>query len=241
MKHLISVAKEKEEKLAKTKADFAVRDQKLKEEKMLQDSRSDPESVTSSITAFSTSSAQVQAASSSDIDKVGNKLKDTSHSASETSSDRLTKKRCVDDGSGASSESGPKGRDFSVNKMSSSVSEMTDSNRGSSDGKGNSESDSKRDPISSEACSHKSGGDSEVSSTAAVVSGIGSQEPCHQHTGIVIKTSQRDRKRKYLEEKNSLDENFTLNYEEVFMNSNVPQIIATWAGRVVTCKYNLTL
>ncbi len=235
MKHLISVAKEKEEKLAKTKADFAVRDQKLKEDKMLHDSRSDPESVTSSITAISTSSAQVQAASSSDNDKVGNKLKDTSQSASETSSDQLIKQRCVDDGSGASSESGPKGRDFSVNKMSSSVSEMTDSNRGSSDGKGNS------DPISSEACSHKSGGDSEVSSTAAVVSGIGSQEPCLQHTGVVIKTRQKDRKRKYLEEKNSLDENFTLNYEEVFMNSNVPQIIATWAGRVVLCKYNLTL
>jgi hypothetical protein len=219
VKHLISTAKEKEEKLAKTKADIAIRDQKLKEEKMLQEARSDPESVTSSITAFSSTSAHVQAASSPDINKASNNPKHSFQSTSESSSDQI------------SSESGPKGKDFSVNKMSSSVSDMTDSNKGSADGK------ESKERSGNEAFSQKSGGETEVSSTAAVVSGIGSQEPCHQHTGLEIKMRPRDRKRKYTQEKNSLDENFSLNYEEVFMSSNVPQIIATLAGRVVTCNH----
>ena len=47
----------------------------------------------------------------------------------------MTKKQCVDDGSSVSSKSGHKGKDISVNKMSSSLSDMTDSNKGSSDGK----------------------------------------------------------------------------------------------------------
>jgi hypothetical protein len=200
----------------------------MKEEKVLQDSRSDPESVTSSLTAFSTSSANV--------DTMRNKRKDISESTLETSSELTTKKQCVDDGSGLSSKSGHKGKNISVNKMSSSCSDMTDSNKGSSDGKGSSASDSKEMDTSAEVSSQRSG-EIEVSSTAAVVSGIGSQEHGHEHADIVIKMGPRDRKRKHVGEKTSLDENFVLNYEEVFMDSNVPQIIATLAGRLITCRF----
>lgn len=238
LKHLIKVTKEKEEKLAKTKADLSIRDQKLKEDKVLQDSRSDPESVTSSLTAFSTSTDNVQVASTVDTEKNTNIQKYVSHNTSEGSSNQMTKKQCVDDGSGISSESGYKGKDISVNKMSSSLSDMTDSNKGSSDGKGSnigSESNRKAAVLSNEVSSHRSG-EVEVSSTAAVVSGIGSQEHGHEHADIVIKMGPRDRKRKRHEEKNSLEEGFVLNYEEVFMSSNVPQFIVTLAGRIITCN-----
>ena len=232
------MTKEKEEKLAKTKADLSIRDQKLKEEKSLQDSRSDPESVTSSLTAFSTSSANVQATLSSDNDKSTKKERDASQSTSEASSDPSPKKQYVDDRSGASRESGPNGKDISVKKMSSSFSDMTDSNKGSSDFKRTSkrsENESKTAVVASEVCSQKSF-DMDVSSTAAVMSGISSQEHCNAHADIVIKMGSRDRKRKHHDEKNSLDENFSLNYEEVFLHSNVPQIIVTMEGRIVVCK-----
>ena len=233
VKHLISVAKEKEEKLAKTKADLAIRDQKLKEENVLQDSRSDPESVTSSLTAFSTSSANVNISSSPDIGKNKSKGKEVSHGTSEPSLEETSKKLCTDYGSGISSGSGHKGKNISVDNMSSIVSDMTDSNKGSSDGKANIKNDPKG--VSTEVCSQRSG-EAEVSSTAAVVSGVRSQEHGHQHGDIVIKMGPRDRKRKRSCLLNSLDKNFTLDYEEVFISSNIPQIIASLAGRIIACK-----
>ena len=240
MNHLKSITKDKEEKLEKTKADIALREQKLKEDQGLQDSRSDPESVTSSLTAFSTNSGNVITNASDDAKKSDQRKPNPEQSApSETSSDPSTKKSCTDDGSGSSSDSGSKGAHISVNKMSSSVSDMTDSNKGSSDGKTSTETDLKPTVVtSSEGCSQRSC-EVEVSSTAAVISGIGSEEHGHTHADVVIKTGQRKRKRQH--EPTSLDEDFVLNYQEVFMTSNVPQLISTLAGRIIICKYSIVL
>lgn len=246
MNHLKSITKEKEEKLEKTKADIALREQKLKEDQGLQDSRSDPESVTSSLTNFSTSSGNFVTNVSDDAKKSDQGKPNPEQSAPsapsttpETSSDPPTKKSSTDDGSGSSSDSGPKGAHIAVNKMSSSVSDMTDSNKGSSDGKTSTETDLKPSLVtSSEGCSQRHC-EEEVSSTAAVVSGIGSQEHGHTHADVVIKTAQRKRKRQH--EPTSLDEDFVLNYQEVFMTSNVPQIISTLAGRIIICKYSIVL
>ncbi len=308
LNHLKTITKEKEENLEKTKADLVLRQQKLKEDKSLQESRSDPESVISSLTAFSTNSnndnvltnicddakkidqnksnpsiclsSSDQAAkksnppafeSSSDqgakesnpstpdasFDQVVNKWNPSSF---ESSSDQVAaKKQCTDDGSGtssdghkgahigdnkmsssdgsgSSSDGGHKGAHIAVNKMSSSVSDMTDSNRGSSDGKTSTGTNDLKTALvtSSEGCSQRSGED-EVSSTAAVVSGIGSQKHGHTHADVVVKTGPRKRKRKH--ELTSLDEGFILDYREVFMTSNVPQIISTLAGRIIICKF----
>jgi hypothetical protein len=233
------MSKEKEELLAKTKSDLAIRDEKMQEEKVMQDSRSDPESVISSLTAFSTSSSHVQRISTNDSDK--NTYKDKiSNCTSEGSSNQINKKQSNDDGSGFSSDTGHKGNDISVNKMSSSVSDMTDSNKGSSDSKDSnnmSVCDLKHSTVSNENCSQKSG-EIEVSSTAAVVSGIGSQDNSHEHADVIVKTGSKiDRKRKH-DEKNSLHDDFVLDFKEVFMRSNVPQIVATIAGRIVTGKSN---
>ena len=51
MKHLIKVTKEKEEAVNKAKSDLQMKERKVEEEKALQESRSDPESVMSSLTA----------------------------------------------------------------------------------------------------------------------------------------------------------------------------------------------
>ena len=77
-----------------------------------------------------------------------------------------------------------------------------------------SESDHKAG-VSNEVCSQRSG-KVEVLSTAAVVSGIRSQEHGHEDADIVIKMGPRNRKRKLHQERNSYEEGFVLKYEEVF-------------------------
>jgi PAS domain S-box-containing protein len=66
-----------------------------------------------------------------------------------------------------------------------------------------------------------------------------SREKKHHHTDVVIKekkSERKGRKRKIAEakEKTSLDKDFELDYSEVFHTANVPQLIATPAGKVVT-------
>ncbi len=140
---------------------------------------------------------------------------------------------------------GPRGKNISVEKMSSSMSEMSDSNRSSSDqtqqnfekksvivdcGKSSKDKDDENSENEEQVSS------SSISSTAAVISGVSSRE-YHNHADVVIKENSVERKRKRKKkEKTSLDSDFTLDYEEVFLTSNIPQLIATPAGRIVTCK-----
>ena len=122
------------------------------------------------------------------------------------------------------------------NKTASSVSDITDSNKGSSGSSGS------------------------ISSTAAVARGTASRDRPETHADIVVKISSRQRqqqqqqgggKNKAVENNNnankknsankeltSLDSNFDLDFEDVFVSSNVPQLIATPAGRIVACKSN---
>ncbi len=250
-----------------------MRNQKLEEERALQEGRSDPESVTSSLTAFTSSEGGDQKNSSTDSsttvavaslsagkrpfpsspqdahydtkDPPKKILKLTDDDSNQTSSGSGS-------GSGAgsgqmdSSGSGNGGKNFFT---SSSLSEMTDSNKGSSYGQGTSRSSNGQGNggnlngnreikaevdislLAKEEIDNKT--ESSVSSTAAVVSGVGSKEHDHKYTSIVFTT---DRKRKHRKEKTSLDEDFTLNHQEVFLASNVPQLIASPAGRIVACN-----
>ena len=128
----------------------------------------------------------------------------------------------------SSDESGPGGRNISLDKMSSSVSEMTDSNQSSS-------------MVEIDTGAHDADrSTSSISSTAAVGPPRGeSREKKYHHADVVIKekkSERKGRKRKIAEakEKTSLDEDFELDYSEVFHTANVPQLIATPAGKVVT-------
>jgi len=298
LNHLKAVAKEKQEKLQKTKADLAMRMQKLKEEKVLLESRSDPESVISSLTAASSSSNNAIVTLSPNLSTTNRKRQASQQIVSEGSSGQSTKKSCTDDGSGMSSNNNiHEGQNVSADKMSSCVPYMTDGNKESMHGQGNSTEDTSKHKGSTEISYQRSEDemflgednkkmsssvsdmtdsnkgssdgnernksgikakksdkkfievssqrfvDDEVSSTAVVVSGISNHELVREHADVVIKMRPTDRKRKRRDEKTSLENGFELNYEEVFLKSNVPQIIATPAGRIVTCNvffYRLT-
>ena len=140
---------------------------------------------------------------------------------------------------------GPRGKNISVQKMSSSMSEMSDSNKSSFD---QMQQNFEKKSVSvdcGQSSKDKDDGNSEneeqvssssISSTAAVISGVSSRE-YHNHADVVIKENSVERKRKRKKkEKTSLDSDFTLDYEEVFLTSNIPQLIATPAGRIVTCE-----
>lgn len=215
--------------------------------------RSDPESVTSTLTASSEGSRGGGAAASGnakpvsddtssrhkrkaqdmeamDMNKVDFKKVKTQESSADLSA--------ADEGGNGS---GPSGHNISIGKMSSSVSELTDSNRGSSDSGGektgrNGNAAHKKHPRSDE---EGEGSDFQsgrsISSTAALFRGTQSHNRDHGHADVVIREKKHFRRR-FRSERSSLDRKFEINYEEVFLTSNVPQIIATTAGRIVTCK-----
>lgn len=297
LKHLIETTKEKERNLKKTKTELAIRNQKLEEDNAIQDGRSDPESVTSSLTAGSSSESKFRSSRGGTEDsstnvavahplsyKESNKRKGGNSDSAEDLHEPQKKVQRISEknddysnqssgnnsgsgsGNGSGAGSGHDGKNISIGKMSSSVSDMTDSNRGSSDGQGSkgagsSDGQGSKGTGSSDCQGSKGTGssdgqgngsketktnfdlsllekecstkaDSSISSTAAVVSGVGSGTYDHRDTNIIFT---RDRKRKH-QEKTSLDEGFELSYQEVFLSSNVPQLIATPAGRIVACN-----
>lgn len=287
VKHLVELTKAKEAAIEEAKSDLEEKKQKrLEREKkaaeegegddnhgelkpkagnippasdanaIMQDS--DPESETSSLTAFSSGegaddgkeegarrSKKIRAASSSSDDVARNGEKKTAstntgkrrHGSTSDPPSSLKKVRLSASGNKSSSaaddslssdESGPGGKNISLDKMSSSVSEMTDSNQSSS-------------MVDIDTDVHDADrSTSSISSTAAVGPPRGgSREKIHRHADVVIKekqTERKGRKRKIAEgkEKTSLDEDFELDYSEVFHTANVPQLIATPAGKVVT-------
>ena len=224
----------KEEAVEQAKGDLAVSERKL-EEKMLERSSSEPESVASSLTASTASmdkerkegrSRQKRKASSAAENQSSEKKAKESESSTEECSSG--------DDQGSASDPGG-GRNISLNKMSSSISDVTDSNRGSSDGGGDG-------PKSRRTCKQDDEDDddsqpnSSISSTAAVVRGEGAHEGEHGRSDVVIRIKkgrkvQVDARKKEI---TSLESDFDLDYEEVFLASNVPQIIATPAGRIIT-------
>lgn len=210
MKHLLEVTKEKQHDVDKAKGDL-----EAKERQMEEAARSDPESVTSSLTASTSDTLRNEftgndrkRSSSPDHHGVTKKCK-TDSSFEETSSNGS--QESVGGGGG-----GPIGNNISLDKMSSSVSEITDNNNGtSSEG-----ADRRIDCLST----------SSVSSTADVASGNDA------HTDVIINNNTPLDQVEKNKETISIESEFQLDYQEVFISSNLPQLIATTAGRVVTCN-----
>ncbi len=250
--------KKKAEEGDKPAGDVTAVDPKAKDDADAPMQESDPESETSSLTAFSSGEgaedgkegsarrskrtrATGTSSPSDDVDDDGGKkIKSNDkrkHGTSSVPPASQKKVRLSTSGNKSSSaagdsfssdESGPGGRNISLDKMSSSVSEMTDSNQSSS-------------MVEIDTGAHDADrSTSSISSTAAVGPPRGeSREKKHHHTDVVIKekkSERKGRKRKIAEakEKTSLDKDFELDYSEVFHTANVPQLIATPAGKVVT-------
>jgi len=251
VKHLIKTTEEKEEAVEKAKADLEVKERKLEEDKALLEGRSDPESVTSSLTAYTAGSGKGGEANANEVSDTSSGSKRKAEELERDSTNgSLSKKAKAEessaDSSGADdggSSSGLRGHNISIGKMSSSVSELTDSNRGSSDSGGEKggrhESAAHKKHPRSEDESSDLPSSSSISSTAAVLRGAGSHHEEHGHADVVIREKKHSRHRKrQREERSSLDRKFEIDYEEVFLTSNVPQILATPAGRIVACKYS---
>jgi len=290
VQHLIKATKEKEKAVEQAKSDLTIRERKLEEDKALQESRSDPESVTSSLTASTAGSTPCSGSGSEkegaggQLDSQNNSKKRKAESGSSGSSEdqdnntieadvdkqimkkvRLTKEVAKGSGGDDSTSStdssigeegggsGPGGKNISLDKMSSSVSDITDSNRSSSDATGGGNGKTSGKKRTSPSGSYNGTGEqlsstedndagtssgqpssSSISSTAAVVRGGGSRERHHKHSDVVIKEKKDQKKRKHRREKTSLEQDFQLDYEEVFLTSNIPQLIATAAGRIIT-------
>jgi PAS domain-containing protein len=240
---MVKTMKEKEEVVKKLKTELTVKQDRMEEDKTVQESRSDPESVTSSLTS-STSSSRVDVKASMEKKRKAN---------SEASGD--LEKRCAaphnmssvssnGDSSGEDrASSGPTAQSISIDKTVSSVSDVTDSNRGSSSNNSGSGSGSR----STEQMSRLSVDEgkeaqpslSSISSDAAVASEKSSQDHHsgsrqHNHKDVIFSNKKRSGRMKSPVEVTSLERSFELNYEEVFDNSNVPQLIAGTSGKIVT-------
>jgi hypothetical protein len=78
-----------------------------------------------------------------------------------------------------------------------------------------------------------------IPSTAAVARGAGSRESERGRADFVVNVKKHGKRKAAddaTKERISLESDFELDYEEVFLSSNVPQLIATPAGRIVICK-----
>jgi len=293
VKYLIQETKKKEAAIEKARSNLAIRNQKLEEVKSLQDSSSDPDSVTSSLTAsstFGTSGGQkgdgwggmeecttvipsMRVISSSSGGSDDNNNSNSSDSKKNVSSSRsffpegqieekarvstvgIDSQNSSTDGSVSVEESsnrkdgtrGSEWQNMSLHKRSSSMSEISDSTQSSKGGSGSDSGDGNTSSIdltdsakntSSDDCETEDQSEaSSISSTAAVMSGFGSNEQDNTHGNVIAKESIGDGKKMHDErEKTSLEVDFELNYQEVFLASNIPQLIATQTGRIAICN-----
>jgi hypothetical protein len=261
MEHLKQTHKKKEIDIEHTK--------KLIEEKALLEARSDPESIHDSVTSSLTASSRrstspeengsdKESSSSSDIERQRRKkrktisyaegIKGPTSEGSNKKSRSSRAKRKEPSSSESSSEEvagnegeGPGGKNISFDKTSSSVSDMTDSNRSSMNGNGINKKKQilQQAKVNSEVGT-ASTGTSSISSTAAVVRGSSHKSPqSHRRhrspTLVAIAEGHGDSMKKAAHKKKR--RSFDYNYKEVFLKSNIPQLIVTLSGRVVVCKY----
>ena len=144
------------------------------------------------------------------------------------------------EGGDCEDESNPVGKNISFDKTSSCVTDMTGSYRSSTDGTvtgGGANGISKGE-----------GSTSSISSTAAVVRGVGSSQVTESRSRHTTNSRLRSREQEQRnlpaikEESNGMNSKkkrrgFHYDYREVFLKSNVPQLIATLSGRIVVCKF----
>jgi hypothetical protein len=160
----------------------------------------------------------------------------------------------TDSSSDCDDDESPGGKNIAFDKTSSSVSDMTDSNK------------------SCTTNNNTKGSTGSISSTAAVVRGLGSSQNTpsrRRHRQPSLRNGgEADGKSHAVQDKNEDAEaaatgavvnnadtgaepspkkkkkkkrSFGYDFREVFLKSNVPQLIATLSGRIVVCKYTRKL
>lgn len=248
---MVKATNEKEAVVEKLKSDLEVKQRQLEEEKAANE-RSDPESVMSSLTEESTGSSRESShhkssshgsieekkrkASPSD-DEDDDRCKEKKHrvssseAATEDSSGEGRESRSggtrsdteSGSGNGSGSANKPNAKQFSTDKAISTVSDLTKSNRISSDSGECDDTNDIRQPSTSS-----------ISSDAAVASVKPDHEAQSGHRDVVFNNDRRSGRKRPPEEVTSLERNFKLDYKEVFDKSNIPQLIAMTSGKIVT-------
>ena len=112
----------------------------------------------------------------------------------------------------------------------SSVSDLTDSNKGSSISNGESEDTSRHNARRS----HQKIGTDRAAGSACSDAAVDGEKEKHsmkkRHSDVLVRKRKHSSTR---EELTSMDPDFVLNYEEVFLKSNIPQLLASTAGRII--------
>lgn len=217
VRHLISLNKEKEAAVEQAKKDLAAKHEKMEEEQRTQQDPSDPESTTSSLTVSSGSEGVVQKKSPGEDCCDGDLGKKSRHFESHESTVS----------SGSSSESAKQAILPLSLGAASTVSDITDSNKGGSYSKGS----SKMENVNTD-------GVQESAETVSADAAAGSHHRRHKDVVVAVSTksdsgpSGTDTSTA-TPEKTSLDSDFQLDYQEVFLKSNVPQLLASTNGRIV--------
>lgn len=199
--------------MEKTKRDLEAKRRKIEEERNNATIGSDRESTTSSLTASSDGPCTKR--SSTDPNHSSNNKKQRTHGNNQESSHSSSANSSGGDESGKQQE----GRTVSCNRMTSSVSDITGSKGSSSEG--NSSEQPKLEPVPSNP------NPGSILSDAAVAPGLDAPDEVKSpaDTTVVVTGSRTS--------SDVSESSFDLDYKEVFVKSNVPQILATTSGRIV--------
>lgn len=243
---MIKTEKEKEDAIDKLKSELKVKKRKIEEDKSAQESRSDPESVISSLTS-DTNGTQRHSWSNANKKQKLAQPQDHSKSLHHMSSHNMSSVSTTEESSGGgedrtSSRSGtgsgsgdPSAQGFSVDKTDATgVSDITDSKSntsgsGSGNGSGNTES------VTRDECQPSTSTISSDAAVASVKSSLGHPvgEHQHSHKDVVVNHAKRSHRKRPPQEVSSIERNVGVDYEEIFTMSNIPQIIATTSGKIV--------
>jgi len=237
VKHLKQVNKEKEEALEKAKNDLKEKQRKMEEEnRSQQEGPSDPESTTSSLTASSGSEGIKSASAKEASPESAGESKDSKRKADDGEGNKHPEKKALlrshessdtssfDDGGGKPpAQQRVNNEDQFVN-----VSDITDSNKdSSSDGNSSSGCQQQRPNTT-----HKASRSTSPNATAAAAARDCSANR-DEHSNVVIEGRKRKASKAIRSKEKNKSLKFELDYEEVFLKSNVPQILATTSGRIV--------
>ena len=240
IRHLVKITEEKEAVVKKTQCDLEATRSKLDDDK-IQSDRSDPESTTSSLTVSSGSATHDKKHNQdggSTPNTCGTNDKKRHGGASEESHERdaddkhkakrLRYQESTE--SGTSSNGSDLGYTIKMGNTES-VSDLTDSNKGSSSnsgsGSGSGSDEACSEPAPESARNEEGYSEDDVSSDAAVA--VRKEDEQHDST------TKHSKKRKHYpsSEQMPTQHGFELDYEEVFLNSNIPQLLATTDGRIL--------
>ena len=203
VKHLVKATKEQELALEKTKQDLAAKRQKIEDDDDYQQDPSDPESTISSLTTSSNAEELLPNSASSCNNSSKKRM------SSDFDARKIKKPRNRNE------------EDSELNAKSST----SQSKNGT--GESTRHSSHSAEESSKSSCSQTFGG---VSSVGAVARGLHGRVSGVNHPDVIVNSY---KKRSINAEATSMDSSFKLDYEEVFVKSSVPQLLATTAGRIV--------